>query len=47
MLHWAMYEIHVLRATAEAIEDNGRYVLGERHAITIFSRQFEGEEPNY
>jgi hypothetical protein len=42
-----MCEIHVLRATAEAIESNERYPLGERHAITIFSRQSEGEEPNY
>lgn len=42
-----MYEIHVLRAIAEAIESNERYLLSERHAITIFSRQPEGEEPNY
>lgn len=42
-----MYEIHVLLATAEAIESNGNYPSGERHAITIFSRQSEGEEPNY
>ena len=42
-----MYEVHVLRATAEAIESHERYPLGERHAITIFSRQPEGEEPDY
>ena len=31
----------------EAIESNERYPLGERHAITIFSRQPEVEEPDY
>ena len=42
-----MYEIHVLRASAEAVESDERYPLGERYPITIFSRQLEGKETNY
>ncbi len=42
-----MYEIHVLRASAEAVESDERYPLGERYPITILSRQPEGEETDY